>query len=473
MVSAMHGLGYEPVYKGVIAGLQGGSVSYFEALKVLVRALDTSGESVERAQGIGERIGPEGGTSINGEQLLLAQLGLYEIEGMAAGVIGDISWNEGQSEAIASKFFREKGESIAQQCMRVLYNLRQSRLDVNPLKERNPDIICHVSNAIVALADAIALMRGAHTLATGNVVVEESSEVTETKRRIMRCINASYSAVSSIPYASLCSSIETFYCGGPGEKIREMAYAILKEASALSDLIRDNEGEVSRKSVSGAFFVAEGLLQRIAKLPVLDCSTTAFCTSVVRAAMKCAYDEHKRNTEGTHQSDNEVGAGHCLSIMLVEAAANACNLDSSMSAVVEAPNSVELCKIVLHDLMGMIGISLATLRDRSLVQVKSLGNANVLSYITGLVADALLLLEAIDVSSLPNPELHGELLNNVRKTLCETASICIKQQCAGSPEYSVPAECDCDNPQEWDFPSTNVEAAYPSVVADSMGYHIP
>ncbi|KDB56261.1 hypothetical protein O997_03895 [Anaplasma phagocytophilum str. MRK] len=471
MVNAMHGLGHEPVCKGVIAGLQGGSVSYFEALKVLVRALDMSAESVERAQGIGEKIGPDG-THLDGEQLLLVQVGLYNLVRVVDDAIRDIEWNEDQSEEIASKFYREKGKSLAQRCMQALHDLSQSRRSVNPLKEKNSNIICYVSNAVVALTDAIALLRGAHTLATGNVVVEESSEVTETKRRISRCINASYSAVRSIPETSLQSSIEMFYEGGSGEKIREMAYAILKEASALSDLIRDNEGEVSRKSVSGAFFVAEDLLQCIAKLPVLDCSTTAFCTSVVRAAMKCAYDEHRRNADGTHQRDIDIGDSHCLSIMLLEATAAAYEVCSAFSAVPVATSDVEQSKTHAGDLHKKLRAALSVLRGKSGSDIRSLGNANALSHITGLLADAQSLLESIDVHSLPNPELHGELLNNVRKTLCEAAAVCVKQQCMGNPEYGIPAECDCANPQDWDFPSTNVEAAYPSLVADSMGYHI-
>ncbi|WP_226988806.1 hypothetical protein [Anaplasma phagocytophilum] len=472
VVNAMHGLGHEPVCKGVIAGLQGGNVSYFEALKVLVRALDTSAESVERAQGIGEKIGPDG-THLDGEQLLLVQVGLYNLVRVVDDAIRDIEWNEDQSEEIASKFYREKGKSLAQRCMQALHDLSQSRRSVNPLKEKNSNIICYVSNAVVALTDAIALLRGAHTLATGNVVVEKSSEVTETKRRISRCINASYSAVRSIPETSLQSSIEMFYEGGSGEKIREMAYAILKEASALSDLIRDNEGEVSRKSVSGAFFVAEDLLQCIAKLPVLDCSTTAFCTSVVRAAMKCAYDEHRRNAEGTHQRDSDVGDGHCLSIMLLEAVSTTHAVHTSFNTIpTVTEGDIENCKRTVLGVGAKLQAALSVLRGRSLNEVKSLGDANAVSYITGLIADAQLLLEDIDVHSLPNPELHGELLNNVRKTLCEAAAVCVKQQCMGNPEYGVPAECDCANPQDWDFPSTNVEAAYPSVVADSMGYHI-
>ncbi|SBO14980.1 hypothetical protein ANAPC1_01358 [Anaplasma phagocytophilum] len=88
------------------------------------------------------------------------------------------------------------------------------------------------------------------------------------------------------------------------------------------------------------------------------------------------------------------------------------------------------------------------MRGRNLDDTTSLGNANALSFVMGLVADAHLLLESIDVNTIPDPVQHEKLLANVRNTLHEAASICIKQQCIGSPEYRVPAECDCQNPQE-------------------------
>ncbi|WP_248886792.1 hypothetical protein [Anaplasma phagocytophilum] len=465
----MHGLGHEPVCKGVIAGLQGGTMSYFEALKVLMRALDTSAESVERAQGIGEKIGPDG-TRVNAEPLILGVIGLYEAEGLVAGAIGDAEWDKNKKEEIAAQFFKEKGHVLIQRCFQALSDLGLSRLAVKPLTESNPDIICHVSNAVVALTDAIALARGAHTLATGNVVAEDSQPIKETKRRVRRCVNASYSAVNTIPVPVLQASIDQLRKGGSGEKIREMMYCLLKEVSALSDLIRDDEGEVSRKSVSGAFFVAEDLLQQCtAKSPAFDDHPeAALCTSVVRAAMKCAYDEHRRNAEGTHQRDSDVGDGHCLSMMLLEATAATCEVCAAFSAVPAATSDVGRGKILAGDLNGKLGAALSVLHGRHLSGIRSLGDANVFSYITGILADAQLLLEDIDVHSLPNPELHGELLNNVRKTLCEAAAICIKQQCAGNPEYSVPAECDCNNPNEWGFPSTDIEDLVASLLGDLM-----
>ncbi|WP_145915494.1 hypothetical protein [Anaplasma phagocytophilum] len=464
----MHGLGNEPVCKGVIAGLQGGNVSYFDALKVLMRVLSESAGSVERAQGIGEQ-NPDG-TSLNGERVLLAILSLYEAEGLVAGAIGDAEWDATRKEEIASQFFKKEGKVLIHKCLQALHDLGQTRFDVKPLKESDTDIICHVSNAVVALADAMALVRSAHTLASRNVVAEDSQPIKETKRRIHRCIDASRSAVCAMRVPILQASIDQLREGGSGEKIQKMMLCLLREVAALSELIYDSEEEEFRKSVSGTAYVADDLLLSCAALPVLDCSTTAFCASVVRAAMNCAYDEHKRNAEGTHQCDDEVGESYCLSMMLIEAAATACDLDYSMSAVPEATSSIEQCKTAIHNLVEKVGAALAAVCGRNLDEIKSLGDANASSYITGLVAGAQQLLESIDVDTLPDPVRHGELLHRTREILIDAGSLCIRLQCAGDPEYSVPAECDCQNPQEWDFPSTSMEAASPSSVVYSRGY---
>ncbi|SCV63719.1 hypothetical protein ANAPH2_00723 [Anaplasma phagocytophilum] len=74
------------------------------------------------------------------------------------------------------------------------------------------------------------------------------------------------------------------------------------------------------------------------------------------------------------------------------------------------------------------------------------------------MADAQLLLESIDVRLLPNPMLHGELLDCTREILLGIGSLCIRLQCAGNPEYSVPAEFDCAHPNEGGFPSTKFAA---------------
>ncbi|WP_231106742.1 hypothetical protein, partial [Anaplasma phagocytophilum] len=288
-------------------------------------------------------------------------------------------------------------------------------------------------------------------------------------------IRASCSAVNAVPAPVLQSSIDMFYRGSSEAEVRKMAHSLLRETSALTDLIYDGAGEIYRRSTSHTFFTAEGLLQQcMAKSPAFDGHPeAAFCASVVRAAMKCAYDEHRRNAEGTHQRDSDVGEGHCLYIILAEATAAAYEVCSAFSAVPVATSYVEQCKIVLHDLTEKIGASLSVLRGRSIGEIRSLGDANVYSFVLGLVADAQLLLESIDVSALPDHVQYEKLFTNIGRALCEAASICVKQQCAGNPEYGVPAECDCQNPQEWNFPSTNVAAVSLSIVADARrGYYV-
>ncbi|UQD54838.1 hypothetical protein ESP60_05220 [Anaplasma phagocytophilum] len=119
---------------------------------------------------------------------------------------------------------------------------------------------------------------------------------------------------------------------------------------------------------------------------------------------------------------------------------------------------IENCKRTILGVGEKLQAALSALRGRSLNEVKSLEDANVFSHITGTLADAQSLLEAIDAQLLPHPELHEELLANVRNTLHEAASIFIKQQCAANPEYSVPAVLDCNNPKAWGFPSTRFAA---------------
>ncbi|SCV66337.1 hypothetical protein ANAPH1_01021 [Anaplasma phagocytophilum] len=244
------------------------------------------------------------------------------------------------------------------------------------------------------------------------------------------------------------------------------------EATSLSSLIRDDEKESNRKSASHAFSTVASILQRMVGHPVRDSTDTRLC-KIVQISMERALEEHERNAAGVCISNDVFGSSYNLSIMLLEAVSTMYAVYTSFNTtptVIEG--DIENYKRTIFGVGEKLQAALSVLRGRSLNEVKSLGDANVFSYITGLIADAQLLLEDIGVHSLPNPELHGELLNNVRKTLCEAAAICIKQQYAGNPEYSVPAECDCANPQEWDFPSTNVAAASLSPVVASKGYYI-
>ncbi|SCV61680.1 hypothetical protein ANAPH2_00052 [Anaplasma phagocytophilum] len=255
-------------------------------------------------------------------------------------------------------------------------------------------------------------------------------------------------------------------------EIRTMAYHLLTEAASLSSLIRDDEKESNRKSALHAFSTAVSILQRMVGHPVPDSTDTQLC-KIVQISMERALEEHERNAAGACINDDVFGSGCNLSIMLLEAVSTMHAVHTSFNTtptVIEG--DIENCKRTILGIGEKLQEALSVLRGRSLNEVKSLGDANVFSHITGILADAQSLLEAVDVQLLPHPELHVELLANVRKTLCEAAAICIKQQYAGNPEYSVPAECGCENPQDWNFSSTNVESASPSSVADPRGCYI-
>ncbi|SBO14754.1 hypothetical protein ANAPC1_01121 [Anaplasma phagocytophilum] len=158
-------------------------------------------------------------------------------------------------------------------------------------------------------------------------------------------------------------------------------------------------------------------------------------------SLQCAADpEYKPPQAVIHQLN--------LYSMLLDGVSAMYIVHTSFNAIPPIDGDIENCQRTVLGIVEKLQAALSALRGRNLTDVPSLGNVNVLSHITGLVADAQLLLESIDVNSLPNPPLHGELLNNVRKRLCEAASMCIKQQCAGNPEYMTPQESDFD-PGVW------------------------
>ncbi|WP_196765928.1 hypothetical protein [Anaplasma phagocytophilum] len=240
-------------------------------------------------------------------------------------------------------------------------------------------------------------------------------------------------------------------------EIRIMAYHLLMEAASLSSLIRDDEKESNRKSALHAFSTIASMLQCMVGHPVPDSTDTQLC-KIVQISMERAFEEHERNAAGVCINDDVFGSGCNLSIMLLEAVSTMHAVQTSFNAISPIAGDIEKCKRTVLGIGEKLQEALAVLRGRSLNEVTSLGDANAFSHITGILADAQLLLGAIDLSSLPNPELHVELLANVRNTLHEAAAICIKQQCAGNPEYSVPVECDCANPNEGGFPSTKFAA---------------
>ncbi|WP_081080923.1 hypothetical protein, partial [Anaplasma phagocytophilum] len=123
-------------------------------------------------------------------------------------------------------------------------------------------------------------------------------------------------------------------------------------------------------------------------------------------------------------NDDVFGSGCNLSIMLLEAVSAIHIVSTALNTILPIDGDIENCKRTILGIGEKLQEALSVLRGRSLNEVKSLGDANVFSYITGILADAQSLLEAVDVQLLPHPELHVELLANVRKTLQEAATIC-------------------------------------------------
>ncbi|ANC34282.1 hypothetical protein P029_02730 [Anaplasma phagocytophilum str. Norway variant2] len=343
------------------------------------------------------------------------------------------------------------------QCLQALSHLDQSRHAINPFAEQSPDIVCHVSDAVTKLVDAIALLsRAIAYVTTGKV--EESAAITDTKRRIERHINTSCCAISSMSDTSISHLVTESNGRCTESEIRTMAYHLLMEAASISSLIRDEEKETNRKSASHAFSTVASILQRMVGHPVHDSTDTRLCT-IVQISMGRALEEHERNADGVCINDDVFGSGCNLSIMLLEAVSTMYAVYTSFNTtptVIEG--DIENYKRTIFGVGEKLQAALSVLRGRSLNELKSLGDANAFSYMTGLIADAQLLLEDIYVHSLPNPTLHGELLNRIREILLDAGSLCIGQQYAANPEYSVPAELDCANPKAWGFPSTRFAA---------------
>ncbi|EOA62299.1 hypothetical protein [Anaplasma phagocytophilum] len=474
--NAMHGngivgnyvAGYRSTYDRLISGLKNRDLSYFAILKALLCILDQAAESVERTQSFVGKVGA--GTSVNAVHLALSQKRLLSsIESIVA--IIESSTEDAHKEKRAIQFLKRRGDALIMQCLQALSHLDQSRHAINPFAEQSPDIVCHVSDAVTKLVDAIATLSRANAYVTTGKV-EESAATTDTKRRIVRYINTACCAISSMSDTSISQLVTESNGRCTESEIRTMAYHLLVEAASISSLIRDEEKETNRKSALHAFSTAASILQRMVRHLVPDSTDTQLC-KIVQISIERAFEEHERNAAGVCINDDVFGSGCNLSIMLLEAVSTMHAVHTSFNTtptVIEG--DIENCKRTILGVGEKLQAALSVLRGRSLTDVKSLGDANVFSHITGILADAQSLLEAIDVRLFPNPTLHGELLNNVRKTLCEAAAICIKQQCAGNPEYSVPTELDCANPRAWGFPSTKFAAVATSLVGDFIGCRI-
>ncbi|WP_196763858.1 hypothetical protein, partial [Anaplasma phagocytophilum] len=304
-------------------------------------------------------------------------------------------------ETITVNFLRRRGNALIMQCLQALSHLDQSRSAINPFAEQSPDIICHVSDAVTKLVDAIATLSRANAYVTTGKV-EESSATTDTKHRIERCINTACCAISSMSDASMSdASISHLVTESNGRctesEIRTMAYHLLTEAASISSLIRDEEQESNRKSALHAFSTAASILQRMVGHPLPDSIDTQLC-QIVQISMERALEEHERNAAGVCINDDVFGSGCNLSIMLLEAVSTMHAVHTSFNTtprVIEG--DIENCKRTILGVGEKLQAALSVLRGRSLNEVKSLGDANVFSHITGLLADAQSLLEAVDV----------------------------------------------------------------------------
>ncbi|ABD43345.1 hypothetical protein [Anaplasma phagocytophilum] len=164
------------------------------------------------------------------------------------------------------------------QCLQALSHLDQSRHAINPFAEQSPDIVCHVSDAVTKLVDAIAILSRANAYVTTGKV-EESAATTDTKRRIERYINTSCCAISSMSDASISQLVTESNGRCTEPEIRTMAYHLLTEAAYISSL-RDEEQETNRKSALHAFSTAASILQCMVGHPVLNSTDTQLCKIV-------------------------------------------------------------------------------------------------------------------------------------------------------------------------------------------------
>ncbi|WP_231106424.1 hypothetical protein [Anaplasma phagocytophilum] len=249
------------------------------------------------------------------------------------------------------------------------------------------------------------------------------------------------------------SILETF------EKVRKALFALKgREKLCVAQSLEDaNVCSFITGSVADAQRLIENIDMSALPNPALHCvllnrmrkillDVGALCTRLL-----CTADPEYRPPHAVIHQRN-------ISSMLLEAVSAIHIVSNALNAIPPIDGDIENCKRTVLGIGEKVQEALAVMRGRSLTEVKSLGDANALSCITGTVADAQLLLESVDVRSLPNPALHGELLNNVRKRLCEAASMCIKLQCAGNPEYMTPQESDFDPGVGEGSPSTYLAA---------------
>ncbi|EOA62260.1 hypothetical protein [Anaplasma phagocytophilum] len=462
MVSAMHGRcivsnygsGYQLVCDRLVPELQSGRCSYFSFLKSLLSVLEHAVESTERAQSIVGQIGRVG-CGIDAQRLATAQVRLSRVFEAVVAVIQNAAASEDKEE-ISRNFLKQTCNELIRECFDALYHIsnsrRHSRRRLSIFAEHYTDAFSSVSNAILVVVDAITLMRRAHTyVTTGNTV--ENSAIIDARRRIARCMNAACYAVHAVPSSTIGSFVEALGGGCSAPEIREMTCYLLQEAALLSSLVLNQEEMADRGDTASshhspsqyALDLLSRLLTRLIHRLEPSCPNTRFFSEVFHAAMERTSMEY-RDMEGTLPSDDAVIHQRNLSSMLLEAVAMTHMVNASCAA--RAQKEKGHCARSILETSEKVQKAFSTIRESERLCVDQyfygyilglpIGDANVCSRIRGLVDDAQLLLESIDVNSLPNPALHGELLNRTRKILLDSGALCISLQCGADPEYRPP-----------------------------------
>lgn len=451
-----YGSGYQPVCNRLISELQSENCSYFSFLKSLLSVLEHAVEATEKAQSI---VGQSGrvGCRVDAQCLATAQVRLHRVSEEVSTAIQTATASENNEEEISLNFLKQTCNALIRQCFDALYHISNSRRRFNILAEHYTDAFSSVSITVLVLVDAITLMRRAHTyVTTGNTV--ESTAITETRHRIARCMNAACYAIHAVPGSTIRSSVDASGGGCSAPEIREMTCYLLKEAALLSRLIHSREETVNRDCVSYAYFSLENVLRRLLRGLAPSCTDTRFFAAVSQAAMVRASEEYRCFIEGALPSDDDVIRQHNLSLMLLEASAMVYLVNASCAARVQIAGKPDRCACSVLETLDKVQQALSALKGRKkLCVAQSLGDANLCSFITGLVADARRLIENIDMSALPNPTLHGALLNRTREILSAAGSLCIRLQCAGDPEYRIPEESGFDS-NAWNIPSSHLAA---------------
>ncbi|WP_433846686.1 hypothetical protein AB9K21_02030 [Anaplasma phagocytophilum] len=440
-----YGSGYQLVCDRLVPELQSGRCSYFSFLKSLLSVLEHAVESTERAQSIVRQSGREG-CGIDVQHLAIAQVRLSRVSEAVGAVIQNATASEDSGEETSLNFLKQTCNELIKQCFDALYHLGHSRHLLNLLREHYTDAFSAVSNTVLVVVDAITLMRRAHIYVTTGSTVE-SAAIIDARRRISRYMNAACYAIHAIPSSTIRSLVEALGGGCSEPEIREMACHLLQEAVLLSYLIHSGEETANRGDAASYRERVKALLgllrQALRELRIglldsraYDSPNTRFFAEVFYAAMENTSMEY-RDMGGALSSDDAVIHQRDLYSMLLEASAMVYMVNTSCAARAQKAKKPDHCARSILKTFKKVRKALSAIRKKPCI-TQSIYDANVCSRIRGLVDDAQQLIQNIDMSALPNPTLHRELLNRTRKSLIDAGSLCISLQCAADPEYRPP-----------------------------------